>query len=617
MTALVADHLWQSTLCACLAGALALALRQNRTQIRYWLWLSASAKFLVPFAALVAIGARLNWSRSPLVSVQPVTSPFQMTRIVGAVSQPFSASDLSGVTAITNVSSGSAGVSVNLLLAIWAVGFLTILGVWFVRWQRVRTIARRGTPLQSGREVEMLRRLEWITGLRATTPIVLCEAPIEPGVFGFIRPVLLWPSAIGSRLSDAQVDAILAHEVTHLRRRDNLIAALHMAVQAVFWFHPIVWWVGARLVDERERTCDEEVLRLGSEPRVYAESILETCRVSIESSLACVSGVTGSDLKKRIEAIMSHRASDRLTGGKRVLIVATTLVALGWPIALGVIDGPRLRAQATIDESLAFEVASVKPNKSGDNRVMLGIQPGGRFNATNVAVRMLIRNAYQVQETQLVGGPGWINSDRFDIVAKAEGNLPPQPIGSVGPIQIMLRNLLKDRFKLVVHRETREMPIYALVLARNDGKLGPQLKKSDVDCVALAAARGRAGGPPPVPPGPGERIQCGMQIGPGQMKGGGFPLSQLAQTLSQFVQRMVLDRTGLTGPYDLDMTWTPEPGQGLPPGGPPPGVTLPQVDPNGPSIFTALQEQLGLKLDSTRGPVEVLVIDSVEMPSPD
>lgn len=296
-----------------------------------------------------------------------------------------------------------------------------------------------------------------------------------------------------------------------------------------------------------------------------------------------------------------------VVGGAAVALVATALNTL-----------PPLRAQQAQPPQTAapaFEVASVKPNKSGDGRVMLGIQPGGRFTATNVPLRMLIRNAYLLQDSQLVGGPDWITSERFDIVAKAEGNPAPTQPGTAGPIQLMMRTLLAERFKLTVHQDKRELPIYALVLARSDGRLGPQLRPSTVDCAAMFAARGRSGGPPLAPPAPGERPICGMRIGPGQMAGGGFPLSQLTTTLSQFVQRIVVDRTGLTGNFDLDLTWTPDQ---MPQGPPPPGAPpLPPIDPNGPSIFTALQEQLGLKLDSQRGPVDVLVIDHVEQPSPD
>jgi uncharacterized protein (TIGR03435 family) len=177
-----------------------------------------------------------------------------------------------------------------------------------------------------------------------------------------------------------------------------------------------------------------------------------------------------------------------------------------------------------------------------------------------------------------------------------------------------MRNLLVERFGLKARSETREMPRYDLVLARSDGRLGAQLTKSTTDCQAIFAAARRGGGPP-APPAPGERPQCGMRIGPGVLSGGAFPLSQLATALSPMVQRVIIDRTGLTGLFDIELKWTPDQ---FPQGAPPPGApALPPIDPNGPSIFTALQEQLGLKLEATRGPVDVLVIDSVSQPTPD
>ena len=264
--------------------------------------------------------------------------------------------------------------------------------------------------------------------------------------------------------------------------------------------------------------------------------------------------------------------------------------------------------------TLAFEVASIKPNNSGDGRVMLQNQPG-RFMATNVTLRLLIRNAYQLQDFQITGGPGWLNSDHFDLVAKVPDenrDLPPgRPGEAPGPLQLMIRSLLADRFKLVVHNETKDSPIYALILARSDGKLGPALKKSETDCeAAFAAGRGRGGPmPPPGPPQPGDRMPCGIRIGPGNMAVGGSTLVQFANSLGMFAGRIVQDRTGLTGAYDFNLTWTPDQMPNRPPGAP----DLP-VDPNGPSLFTAVQEQLGLKLDSQRGPVSVLVIDRVEKP---
>jgi len=287
----------------------------------------------------------------------------------------------------------------------------------------------------------------------------------------------------------------------------------------------------------------------------------------------------------------------------RLTLTAAALAAFAIPALL---TGSPVRAQAP-STTLTFEVASVKPNKSGDGRVMLGMQPGGRFTATNVPARLLLRQAFNVQDFQIVGGPDWLSSDRFDVVAKApEGDFTGEQL------RPMLQALLAERFKLIFHNETRDMPVYALMKLRSDGKLGPKLTPSATDC---AAARGRrGGGPPPALPQPGQRLDCGMMMGIGRMNAGGMPMGELARSLAQQVGRVVLDKTELTGGYDFELTYAPEQLSGAPAqlnGAP---VT---IDPNAPSLFTALQEQLGLKLDSQRGPVEVLVIDRVEQPTAD
>ena len=308
---------------------------------------------------------------------------------------------------------------------------------------------------------------------------------------------------------------------------------------------------------------------------------------------------------------------------KRILVLFVCAVALAASN-----DRGDLLAQAPEPSAPRpkFEVASVRPNTSNDGKIMLGIQPGGRFNAVNVPLWDLIRQAYGLQRSQLVGAPDWVETARYDVVAKAEGDIPRAgPGGPIGPLNFMLQDLLEDRFKLTAHREKRDMPIYALTLARADKKLGQGLRASSVDCEAFRGRRAGGPGGPAEPGGPGgpgrgvapalgERPTCGMMIGPGQVTAGGMPIRQLAQMLSQLTQRIVEDRTGLAGNFDIDLTFTPE---RMPQGAPPPGVQLPPIDPNGPSVFTAVQEQLGLKLESERGPVEVLVIDHVERPTPD
>jgi len=262
------------------------------------------------------------------------------------------------------------------------------------------------------------------------------------------------------------------------------------------------------------------------------------------------------------------------------------------------------------EKDATFEVASVKPNKSGDTNGMLRMLPGGRVSASNMPVRPIITFAYQLAQYQLVGGPGWLTTDRYDLIAKLEGDPGPvfAPSGTApNPMQLALRNLLEDRFKLKVHRETREMDIYALVMAKPGGGPGPNLKPTTQDCAAAAAAAQR-GAPPPSSAATGVPF-CGIQGGPGRIRFGGLPASALAQAFSGPAGRMVVERTGLTGAWDFELNYAAE-GRGAPG-----GADAAPADPNAPSLFTAIQEQLGLKLESTKGPVEVLVIDSVERPT--
>ena len=260
------------------------------------------------------------------------------------------------------------------------------------------------------------------------------------------------------------------------------------------------------------------------------------------------------------------------------------------------------------EKDATFEVASIKLNKSGDgNGNMRGVG-SDRVVATNMPVRPMITFAYQVAGYQLIGGPGWLTTDRYDINAKMEA--PPTTVspfipGSTTPnaMQLALRHLLEDRFKLRMHRETRELDIYALVMARPGGGPGPGLKPTTQDC-SKAVEPQRPGAPPPGAPG---QPFCGISGSPGRVRFGGLPASSFATALSGPAGRMVVDRTGMTGSWDFELTFAPENR----------GPDAPPADPNMPSFFTAIQEQLGLKLEPTKGPVEVLVVDSVERPVED
>jgi uncharacterized protein (TIGR03435 family) len=263
-----------------------------------------------------------------------------------------------------------------------------------------------------------------------------------------------------------------------------------------------------------------------------------------------------------------------------------------------------------------FEVASIKLNVSNDGRVSDN-RTGSRYTASGVSLALLVRNAYSVQEFQVIGMPAWGDSDRFDIVATMPADLNPAPPSPGVPSRqsLMMQALLEERFRLAVHRETREMPVYALRTASAEGKLGPSLHRSSVDCAALRAR----GGAPPRPP--GELPPCSSSVAPGSIVLRGQTMAQFATALSRLTNtgsslgRLIVDRTGLEGYYDVDLRFTPDRIPNFGPGGPPQG--LPPIDTDAASIYAAMREQLGLKLDSQRAPVEVLVIDRVEKPTAD
>lgn len=353
----LANHVWQSTWCAVVAAVLALILRGNYARARYGVWLAASLKFLVPFSWLVSLGSVFG-----MASAVPASAP-PLAVAIGTIGQPFSATPAVVAPATASaVSTGFIDLVPALLLGLWVVGCGAVVFSWCLRWRRLAAVARAASPLRTGREADSLDRLRRTGVFTRRIGLASSNSSLEPGVFGIARPRLLLPAGIADRLGDGQLDAILAHELCHVRRRDNLAAALHGIVEALFWFHPLVWWLGARLVDERERACDQEVIRLGSDPHVYAESLLNVCEFYVESPLECVAGVTGSNLKKRIEAIMNADAGIALTVSKRVLLATVAVVAIAAPVAIGVLTSPGLLAQSPAAAGVPRAWQSVRTN---------------------------------------------------------------------------------------------------------------------------------------------------------------------------------------------------------------------------------------------------------------
>jgi uncharacterized protein (TIGR03435 family) len=262
-------------------------------------------------------------------------------------------------------------------------------------------------------------------------------------------------------------------------------------------------------------------------------------------------------------------------------------------------------AQSPAPTTTPFEVASIKRNTSG-GFIGINVQPNGRLVVTNAPVADMIEVAYQLQPFQLAGAPDWVMRDAYDVMANGEPDTAPLAGAGtpVSPTQLRLRELLGDRFKLRMHMEVRELPIYALMRARADGALGARLEQATIDC---GTNQGPPSGPPALPK-PGERPPCRMFITPVSIAAGGVPIAQFASILSRQVGRSVVDRTRLEGLYAFTLEFAPNPVAA------PGGAAVPPAS-NAPSLFTALEEQLGLKLQPDRGPVEVLVIDRIDRPS--
>jgi bla regulator protein blaR1 len=663
------NHLWQSTVFALAAGLLTLAFRTNRAKVRYSLWLIASLKFLIPFSLLIGFGSGLEW----LPVAQKIASRAPSPDVLFTMEQ-FSQPFVSVNSTATRTRRPRTDRRLIAAAGIWLCGFVAIACLRGRGWRRVRAAVRRSVPIELAQPVKAR----------------LSSSILEPGVVGFWHPVLLLPHGILERLTPSELEAVIAHELCHVRRRDNLFASIQMLVEALFWFHPLVWWIGARLVDERERACDEDVVSLGNRPEVYADAILNVCKLCAESPLACVSGVTGADIRRRIEAIMSHQGVSGLNLAKKTLLACAGVAAVIGPVAAGLLIGighvtplvaqfpapalvaprPVLVAQQlpvpaakpiesprTPQPAPKFDAVSIRqcaPGEVGRGRGGGGgsagpgpnIPPGlagyfsvspGRFSVSCGSIMTMIDWAYigsgdepLVNDTHaflsapsIKGVPGWAISARFTIEASTDDPVANGPTERMtdpahrlmsGP---MFRAVLEDRFQLKIHRDMEDIPMYALTVAKGGLKIKPV---TDADCTQPETGPGGRGFLIKTLH-PGDNPYCGWMggnaHGPNRtVLGGGAPLSRLAAFLSGWVMdRHVIDKTGIADKFNIHLEFSPDETTPCNIGGP-----ACQTDPNSdvppaPSIFTALEQQLGLKLESVKAPHGFIMVDHVEPPS--
>jgi len=569
MTALV-DHLWQSTLCVVVAWLLTLALRNNAASVRYWVWFAASIKFLIPFSLLSSLGSQFSLRSE---QVAPLTQ--SLVGAIREIAEPLATPAISLRVAPTSTPTDWA----MWLLVLWGIGCAALASRWLVHWTRVRGAMRQSAAL------------------RIEAPMEVRSSPVlsEPGVVGVVRPVLLLPDGIQSRLTATQLQAVLAHELYHVRRRDNLTAAIHMLVETLFWFHPLIWWIGARLVEERERACDEGVVELGNERQAYAEGILKVCQLYMESKLACVAGVSGANLRKRVEGIMKNRMAEHLHAAKKVVLVGIGALAVTGPVLFGLLTSQTVGAQAAVAGSEASQQpvaksvlapAPVPASVSSIGNMSLHVFPStaarpARFRDGMVlfqprrSIRDTIAPAYQVQARQIVGAPAWIDSMHYDKYLEGSG-LASESLPRLNQFATLERKLLTDQFGLKFHREVQWVPVYVLSVA-DQGRTANMRELNPIDM--------------------GQPIM--VSVNPDKPESSTFPrlmngapLHHVVFMLSGALDSIVLDRTGLAGSYRFELPDEPSP------------EALPAI----------LEKQFGLKLTRSTEQVEMFVVDAIEQP---
>ena len=866
---------WQGVVIGVTTAATLRALARRSSQARY---LAACLALLAMLIAPMITAVTISNGGMRRVSVPaPADAPLAVSPVDRAI-------DVAGSR--TTASAPASWTNRDLLLPLvvgWAVGVFVSLLRLTTAWWRVRVLHRASLRAVASVLQPIADRLADRIGLSRLVHVVESIHVETPSVIGSLRPVILLPIAAFAALTPAQVEAILAHELAHICRRDYLVNMIQSIAEALLFFHPAVWWVSRRIRAEREHCCDDMAVALCGDAVDYAKALahLATWQRSAVAPLAAAaaggsllnriqrlvgegrqevqpranlltltmvvmllvvigSGLsyssstalgfatgphvamnprsavttvasfrlvppppapppaplpglqadlaftptdhfdvyfpqqlrgridvivrTSEDAYAKVSADLRHelpsrpvvilfatRAElDRAPGivkfgatpsAPRILIAAdgatarlagafrhevthafafdflpsgsaprwiqeglaeyergdvdgaslTALRALaarnalpavtridtvafpsnprlddalgaqvfefiasrwGWDgirrllFATRISKGPRpdvfvttfgmsadafddalqryLESTAQIASAalsrsipaadggragsasgpLSFDAISIRPSTADTLQSRLMAQPGGLVIGRNVTLKTLIRQAYNVTEQELDGGPGWLDSWRFDFDARAPSDV------SVNQLQVMLQTMLSERFDVVAHRESRERPIFALVKARSDGRLGSELRPATVDCAALAAANGGRVAPSPTDTPLPARPTCGTRFSPGLVVSRGMAIDRLAANLSALVGRIVIDGTELTGSYDFDLQWTS--GRPEPPSGPnEPAVARPDRA----ALFTAVEEQLGLKLEPRRGVVDVLVIDAAARPS--
>jgi uncharacterized protein (TIGR03435 family) len=616
-----------------MAAAIALfLLRDSRPQARYLASCAALAAMLVSPAVTAVV--MTSGSRTPFAqSVHLLRSP-QGAVLGFAITPPWSqpagthASALSAAPRVTLPASIDTDTVFSAVVTIWLAGVSILLlrlmaGCWRVR--RLHAAARLEdiSPSQSLAE-QIAARL----GLQRPFSVVDSTRVTTPTVIGWLRPIVLLPVAAMSGLSPRQVEAILAHELAHIRRHDFAINLLQTLAETILFYHPAVWWLSARIRTEREHCCDDVAVAVSGDAAEYAAALAELASWSLGRQGLAIAA-TGGPLVDRVRRLLRLPQSDRTPRRTTVAVavVLTSVVAIGALSAIvraqPVSEVAGITGPAGINRLLGFKLFPGPVQRPDQDpigargwRITVG-GDGGELAMLGYTGRNLIRAAYDLDRTPIVNAPGWLDEEAYDLDVPIDLTVD-NGVADPQQVQAALQELLEGRFGLVSHRETRTFPAYGLVLADANGRLGPSLKRSTVECVG-----DRRPSRDPAIVGPVLREThvtlhfCGVEDNFFGLTGKRVTMRELAAEFHRYQyplapDRTVVDRTGLTGAYDFELRFGAIPLAAIGYANPLIGKVL---EPMGiRSLFSALPEQLGLKLVTTTISREVLVIDQINRP---
>jgi uncharacterized protein (TIGR03435 family) len=447
-----------------------------------------------------------------------------------------------------------------------------------------------------------------------------------PVTWGIVRPIILVPAGFEELPAESR-DAVIRHELAHIQAHDFLMRGLAEITRALIWFQPLIWIVWRQLREEQELACDNRVLAAGGRPSAYAKLLLDWHARRGMDSLIAVGIAHQSCLKRRLYALLDPDLRRDTVAGAGVAGALFLALAAALPLAALSItqDVPAQTAQTPVQAPAPqptarprFDVVSVKPCKPGVAKPGLPTYGGGSSPgrlSINCGILAdtdktgMIQAGYnryangQVSSMEMIpieGGPDWIHSERFDIEAKSEGQ--PSLLMMQGP---MMQTILEDRFKLKIHRETRQGPVYELTLGKGSPKLKP-LKEGS--CTPVVMGR-------PLPVLPDGQRRCRNMVNPRGVEIEGATLSMFAGLLAMALDRPVIDKTGISSYFEIHLAFSPDDSPATRPVPADPGASAAARPPDAPGIFQAIQEQLGLRLVPAKGPVDVLVIDHIERPT--